>query len=72
MIANRLETILPRIISPFQGAFTPGRLIGDNTGIAFSIFKKFQRLYRRNQGWVALKMDMSKAYDRVEFLTEYL
>ncbi|CAM8926948.1 unnamed protein product [Rhodiola kirilowii] len=67
VIVNRLQLILPDIISPAQSAFVKGRLITDNFLIAHETahFIKNTR-YGRN-GYGSLKLDMSKAYDRVEW-----
>jgi cytochrome c-type biogenesis protein CcmE len=65
-IANRLKTILPDVISPNQSAFIQGRLITDNTLIASEIFHYLKHTNRTN-GYVGIKTDMAKAYDRVEW-----
>ncbi|CAJ2657203.1 unnamed protein product [Trifolium pratense] len=65
-LANRIKTILPEIISPNQSAFIQGRLITDNTIIASDIFNYLSHTNRKN-GFVGIKTDMAKAYDRVEW-----
>jgi hypothetical protein len=65
-LANRLKTILPDIISPNQSAFLKGRLITDNTLIAHEIFHFFSHSNNK-KGFVGIKTDMAKAYDRVEW-----
>jgi hypothetical protein len=65
-IANRLKTILPDIISPNQSAFLHGRLITDNTLMAHEIFHFFSHSHNK-KGFVGIKTDMAKAYDRVEW-----
>jgi hypothetical protein len=65
-IANILKPILHDIISPNQSAFIPGRLISDNTLTASEIFHYFALTNRKN-GYIGIKTDMAKAYDRLEW-----
>jgi hypothetical protein len=67
VIANRLKTILGDIVSPNQSAFVPGRLISDNTILAYEMSHYMRRKKRGKDVYMALKLDMSKAYDRVEW-----
>jgi hypothetical protein len=64
-IANRIKTILPNIISHNQSAFVQNRLITDNTLVAFEIFH-YLKTTNRKKGYVGIKTDMAKAYDRVD------
>ena len=66
-LANKLKCFLPTIISPNQSAFVPRRLITDNALVAFEIFHAMKRKDVTHSGVCALKLDMSKAYDRVEW-----
>jgi hypothetical protein len=66
-IANRIKEILPHVISQNQSAFVPGRLITDNTLVAFEVFQFFNQS-KSKQGYIGIKTDIAKAYDRVEWL----
>ncbi|XP_021761699.1 uncharacterized protein LOC110726522 [Chenopodium quinoa] len=67
MMANRLKPFLKSAISQQQSAFVPGRLITDNALVAFEIFHYMKRKGDGKHGTMALKLDMMKAYDRVEW-----
>lgn len=67
MLANRLKGLLPNLISENQSAFVPGRLITDNVIAAFEINHWMHRKTKGKVGFSALKIDMSKAYDKVEW-----
>ena len=66
VIANRLKPFLNNIISETQNAFTASRLITDNILIAFGTLHHMKTSCLGKFGYMALKLDMSKAYDRVE------
>lgn len=65
-IANRLKGMLPNLIGPYQSAFVANRIITDNAMIAFEKFH-FMKKAKGKKGFVGLKLDMSKAYDRLEW-----
>jgi hypothetical protein len=65
-LANRLKVVFPDIISNTQSAFILGRLITDNIVVANETLHTMSTRMRSKVGYMGLKLDMSKAYDRVE------
>ena len=64
-IANRFKTLLPHIILENQSAFTPDRLIIDNVLVVFELMHFLNHKNAGKDGYMAAKLDMSKAFDRV-------
>ena len=61
------KQILPSIITPTQSAFVLGRLITNNVLVAYKTLHTMHSREKGKKGSLALKLDISKAYDRVEW-----
>ena len=67
VLANRLKNVLNEIVGLNQSAFVPGRMIFDNAMVAFETIYSMKERHTGKVEEMALKLDMSKAYDRVEW-----
>ena len=74
VLANHLKKILPKIITEHQFAFTKDWLILDNILVVFETLHCLQKYNSKTHDFMALKLDMSKAYGHVEwpFLEEVM
>ena len=67
VLANRVKPILSMVISDSQSAFVLDRLITDNTFVAYEMIHRMRNRRRGKVRHMAIKLDVSKAYDREEW-----
>lgn len=67
VLVNRLKKHLPTIVSEHHNAFIPGRMISDNIVVAHEIFHSLKARKRQATSYMAVKTDIAKAYDRLEW-----
>ncbi|KAA3477626.1 reverse transcriptase [Gossypium australe] len=65
-VANRFQQVLDCCIDEAQSAFVLGRLIIDNVLLAYEVLA-FKQKRTGRKGFLALKLDINKVYDRVEW-----
>ena len=66
-LVNRLRPVLDEVVSEEQSAFIQGRMITDNALLAFECFHAIQKNKVANKAACVYKLDLSKAYDRVDW-----
>lgn len=66
VLANRLKSILPKCISKKLFAFVEGHSIIDNVLVAIEIIHHVKYKVRGKEEEFALKIDISKDYDKVD------
>ncbi|KAF7150605.1 hypothetical protein RHSIM_Rhsim02G0226500 [Rhododendron simsii] len=67
VLVNRLRLVLRDLISQYQNGFVPTRMISDNMLIAHEMLEFIRKRKRGRRALYALKLDMNKAYDRVDW-----
>ncbi|XP_021742818.1 uncharacterized protein LOC110708902 [Chenopodium quinoa] len=66
-LTGRLRQVLPSLVAGFQNAFVPGRLLSDNALIAHEVLNYVNKPKAKKKFFAAIKLDMNKAYDRVNW-----
>ena len=67
MLVMWLKGVIGSLVSESQSAFVLSRLITDNILIAFEVQHYLKRKTNGKASVAALKIDISKAYDRLEW-----
>ena len=67
VVTNMMKSVLQEIIGENQSAFMAERLITDNVLVAHEMMNHISKKRKGKCGEMAVKLDMSKAYDRVEW-----
>ncbi|GAU34127.1 hypothetical protein TSUD_66060 [Trifolium subterraneum] len=67
VLANRLKCCLDKCVSQEQSAFVEGRSIIDNALIAIEVIHALKRKIQGRTGELALKIDISKVYGKVDW-----
>lgn len=70
-IANRFRGVIDKCIDSAQSTILPGRLISDNIPdnilLAYELLHTLKQRRMGKNGYIVVKLDTSKAYDRVEW-----
>jgi hypothetical protein len=66
-MVNRLRPLLSDLIADTQSTFISGRLITDNALIAFECLHAIKHGSKKSKEFGAYKLDLTKAYDRVDW-----
>lgn len=66
ILANRIKLLLGKIISPYQSAFILGRTMNDNV-ITYHEFMHHINRKKGSLNLMAVKINLAKAYDKVEW-----
>lgn len=66
VISLRLRSIMNKVVGKHQCSFIAGRQSSDNIIIAQEVIHSM-RDKRGSKGWMAVKVDLEKAYDRLEW-----
>lgn len=65
-MSNRLKVVLPEVISISRSACVSDRVIFDNILVAYKMVHFLRSKRYGKEGFMSLKLDMTKAYDRFE------
>lgn len=68
VLVNRMKKVMDNVVSKNQSAFIRGRIITYNIIISYEMMHFLKRKRMGKDGYMALKVNMSKAYDRIKWV----
>ncbi|KAM1117079.1 hypothetical protein ACFX19_007618 [Malus domestica] len=68
VLTNRLNMVMPKVICGNQSVFVAGKQIQDNILVVHELLHSLLHKKKGDQTGMAIKLDMAKAYDRVEWV----
>lgn len=66
VMVSRLKEVSKKLVGPNQRSFVPGRQIVDNI-IVFQEVLNSMRTRKAKVGWMIMKIDLEKAYDKLDW-----
>lgn len=66
LLANRLRPLMVSLVSPCQSSFVPKRQSRDNIIVAQEVIHSM-RSKKTGKGWMVIKIDLEKTYDRLKW-----
>lgn len=66
ILAQRLRVVMSSLVNPCQSSFIPNRQSRDNIVVAQEVFHSMRKR-KGKVGWMAIKIDLEKAYDRLDW-----
>ncbi|KAA3471134.1 reverse transcriptase [Gossypium australe] len=67
-VVNRFQKVLNNCIDEAQSAFVSGRQITNNILLAYEVLNAFKQKRTKRRGFFTLKLDMSKPFNKVEWM----
>lgn len=67
VLVNRLQNILPDLISKHQSAFQSNKIISNNILVVFETLHPMKNQKSKKVRFMAMKLDMRKNYGKVEW-----
>jgi hypothetical protein len=66
IMVERLKDHIPKLVSPFQAGFVPGRNIHENIIVAQEMIHSMYHM-KGKKAYFAIKVDLAKAYDKLNW-----